>query len=138
MACGRRREIGTWLGFHTGAALAAEPAEASFALIDGCAAEPPLALFPQGEDRYPDRSATIIVECDSLVGGETVTLSGPGVDGICAVSPRGLRPGFWRECAHNHAQFPLGFDVLFVAGDTLMALPRSIAIAEEGSPCMSR
>jgi len=138
MAHGRRQEIGRWLAFHTGSTIAAEPAEASFALIDGRAEEPPLALFPVGEDRYPDRSVTIIVECASLSGGKMVTLSGPGINGTCTVAPLGLRPGFWRECADNHSLFPLGVDVLFVAGDELMALPRSTAISEEGSPCTSR
>jgi len=132
MAPERVTRLGGWLAFHTGAPLAASPESAAFALLWGAADEPKLARFPIGEDRYPDRSATIIVECKALHGGPRVLVAGPGIKTTRPIFPAGLRSGFWRECADNHELFPLGVDIVLAAGDSMMALPRSTAIQDGG------
>lgn len=114
-----------YVRFHTGAPSAASVESAQFAVLDGLASEPALAALDPGEDRFPDRSATAIVQCAAVTGGERVTLSGPGIKGMREVAPRGLRPSFWREVAANHARYPLGVDLLLVAGHQIVALPRS-------------
>jgi alpha-D-ribose 1-methylphosphonate 5-triphosphate synthase subunit PhnH len=40
----------------------------------------------------------------------------------------GVPLSFWEAMAENHAQFPLGVDVIFVSPDAIAALPRSTAI----------
>ena len=48
----------------------------------------------------------------------------------------GFAPSFWREVAANHARYPLGVDLLLVAGRDVMALPRSTAILDCREPLM--
>ncbi len=118
-----------WVAFHAGAPWAGSAGDARFALIRGDRDQPPLAAFAAGEDRYPDRSATVLVACESLSDGPRVALSGPGIAGERAVAPAGLRTGFWDEALHNHQRFPLGVDLILCAGDELLCLPRSTKIA---------
>ncbi len=108
---------GAWLRFHCGAALVEEPRRAAFAVIDGTETAPLLADFDPGTDQFPDRSTTIIVQCEALEGGE-------------GVAPAGLRPGFWAEVAANNAAYPLGVDLLLTHGDAVVGLPRSTHIGE--------
>lgn len=121
---------GAWLRFHCGAALVDDPARAVFAVIDGAATEPKLAAFNAGDDQFPDRSTTVVVQCAGLAGGETVTLEGPGIAGRRSLAPEGLRPGFWAEVASNAALYPLGVDLLLVHGAQALGLPRSTQIVE--------
>jgi alpha-D-ribose 1-methylphosphonate 5-triphosphate synthase subunit PhnH len=121
---------GAWLRFHCGAALVEDPASAAFAVIDGAMPEPKLAVFNPGDDQFPDRSTTVIVQCAALIGGEVVTLEGPGIAGTCEIAPSGLRPGFWAELAANAALYPCGVDLILSHGARLIGLPRSTQILE--------
>lgn len=121
---------GAWLRFHCGAALVDDPARAAFAVIDGATPEPTLAAFNAGDDQFPDRSTTVLVQCAGLEGGEAVTLEGPGIAGQRAVAPTGLRPDFWAEVEANAALYPLGVDLLLVHGAQVLGLPRSTQIVE--------
>lgn len=119
---------GAWLRFHCGAALVEEPGQAAFAVIDGAAPAPLLIEFNAGNDQFPDRSTTIIVQCAAFDGGEAVTMTGPGILGSRSIAPAGLRPGFWAEVAANNAAYPLGVDLLLSHGDAVLGLPRSTQI----------
>ena len=101
-------------------------------MIDGAGNTPKLADFSGGDDLFPDRSTTILVECTTLEGGEMVTLSGPGIPGTRTVAPKGLRAEFWAEVAANNALYPLGIDMLLVAGNRVMGLPRSTIVTSGG------
>lgn len=129
---GREGAAGAWLRFHAAAPLTAQPADASFAVIGGAESAPKLADFSVGDDLFPDRSTTILVECAALEGGEAVTLSGPGIPGTRTVAPQGLRAGFWAEVATNNALYPVGVDMLLVAGNRVMGLPRSTIVTVGG------
>lgn len=113
-----------WLAFHTGAPKASSPAEARFSVMSASLCRPLADLNP-GDDRYPDTSTTVLLLCESLSGGLPVTLTGPGLQTATLFAPRGIAPALWREIADNNAHFPLGVDVIFVAGSTFAALPRS-------------
>ncbi|KPF67529.1 hypothetical protein IP69_12445 [Bosea sp. AAP35] len=121
---------GAWLRFHCGAALVSEPGLAAFAVIDGASSAPLLADFNPGNDQFPDRSTTVIVQCTGLDGDEAVTLTGPGIANSRLISPAGLRPGFWAEVAANNDAYPLGVDLLLSHGDAVFGLPRSTRIGE--------
>ena len=114
------------LRFHCGSRRVADPADAAFAIV---AESDPFAIgqFDAGEERYPDRSATLVVQVAGLAGGVPVDLSGPGIDGVATVGPVGLPRGFWADWAANHARYPLGIDLILVSGAHLLALPRSVA-----------
>ncbi len=126
----RDGQAGAWLRFHCGAAIVTEPADAAFAVIDGATDAPLLAAFAVGEDQFPDRSATIFVQCAAFSGGPSVTLGGPGIDGERVIAPQGLRSGFWAEVAANAELYPLGIDLVLSCGDDVIGLPRSTQIAE--------
>ncbi len=121
---------GAWLRFHCGAALVDDPAAAAFAVIDGGSDAPLLSAFNAGDDQFPDRSTTVIVQCAALSGGAEVTLEGPGIAGTRAVSPAGLRPGFWAEVTANTALYPRGVDLILSHGSQVIGLPRSTQVLE--------
>jgi alpha-D-ribose 1-methylphosphonate 5-triphosphate synthase subunit PhnH len=102
----------------------APQAKASFALLAGPGA--PLAAFHQGTPEYPDRSATLIWQVESLAAERGTLLTGPGIRTGTRLMVGGLPADFWAQWGMNHRQFPLGVDVVFVTADRLAALPRSI------------
>lgn len=121
----RGTEAEDWIRFHCGCPLTGETGDAAFAVATQAAVSPPLAAFDQGDAKYPDRSTTLVLQIEALDGGPPVVLSGPGIKGERTVAPAGLPAGFWDQVETNHAQFQFGVDVLLVAGDRLMGLPRS-------------
>lgn len=118
-------DVASWLGFHCGSHLVADPAQAVFALIADTMAMRPLAAFPIGSEDYPDRSATVIIQVPSLSGGPELILSGPGIRDTIALAPAGLPPEFNMWLIDNNALFPCGVDVIFACGSRIVALPRS-------------
>jgi len=128
LAHGNEHPAAPWLAFHTGARTAAKVVDAQFAVLALGAAAPLLNDFAAGEDCYPDRSATLIVECRDFIYGTKVRLSGPGIRDTVEIAPRGLRPSFWTEMADNAVRFPLGVDVFLTAADSVIGLPRSSRI----------
>ncbi len=123
----RAGQAALWLRFHATVPLVTIPEAAGFAVLSGACDAPRLDAFHPGTDLYPDRAATLLIECDALEGGEPVELSGPGIPDRRRISPKGLRAGFWDEIRANHAHYPLGVDVVLVCGHAIMGLPRSSA-----------
>ncbi|ALN74589.1 phosphonate C-P lyase system protein PhnH [Aureimonas sp. AU20] len=119
-----------WLGFHTGASLVAAPGEAAFALLTLGSDPAGWGRFGIGTDAYPDRAATLILPVECLEGGAPLVLTGPGIETVRTIAPQGLPAGFLAARAGNRALFPRGHDLVLVAGDGLIALPRSTRIAE--------
>ena len=114
-----------YIRFHCGAPLVSSPDAASFAIVADPAAMPPLQDFNPGEEQYPDRSATLIVQVASLTDGQAFRLSGPGIETVIDVSAQGLPARFIADWRINHACYPTGVDVLLIAGRTIVGLPRS-------------
>ena len=110
-----------WLAFHTGAPIAGA-SECSFA-VGSWASLAPLQAYPLGTSRYPDRSATLIVECASLAPSGA-TLTGPGIkETACLSLPE-------TEAFRLNARlFPLGLDFIFTSGSHLAALPRTTQVS---------
>lgn len=119
-----------WLKFHTGAPIVAEPDKADFAFV--IASLPPLASFALGTDEYPDRSTTIILAVASLTSGPALTLRGPGIKQSANINPAGLGGDFLAQWQENQAQFPRGVDLLLVAPEGLIGLPRTTRITPGG------
>lgn len=115
-----------WLRFHCGCPLVETPISAAFACVLDPSAMPPLGSFNQGEPEYPDRSATLFIEVESLAEGTRVRLEGPGIDGRQDLNVRGLPQDFWDQWSRNTQSYPLGVDVYFVSGRRIAGLPRSV------------
>jgi alpha-D-ribose 1-methylphosphonate 5-triphosphate synthase subunit PhnH len=76
-----------------------------------------------GTAEYPDRSATLIVECESLEAAGA-RLTGPGIRGEARLDLPETEAFF-----ANARRFPLGLDFYFTAGDRVAALPRSTKVS---------
>ena len=119
-----------WLKFHTGAPIVADREEADFAFVT--TALPLLASFALGTDEYPDRSTTIVLAVPSLTAGPALTLRGPGIKETAIISPAGLGGDFLGQWAENQAQFPRGVDLLLVAPEGVIGLPRTTRLSLGG------
>ncbi|MCK5930845.1 MAG: phosphonate C-P lyase system protein PhnH [Fulvimarina manganoxydans] len=117
-----------WLAFHTGARIG-EPSEAQFAIVSRTSRKW-LERLPLGTLAYPDRSATVLVEVESLKDGHRFTLEGPGINGTSRIVLAGLLDDFAEFRKANHALFPCGLDLVFTCGSELLALPRSTIVTE--------
>jgi alpha-D-ribose 1-methylphosphonate 5-triphosphate synthase subunit PhnH len=122
------RSAATYLQFHCGAPIARSPQEARFALVADAAALPALDTFALGEDEYPDRSTTLVLQVADLAEGSGATLRGPGIQSIARLAVDGLPAGFWEQRAALQPLFPRGLDIVFACGSLLAAVPRSTMI----------
>lgn len=118
--------VQTWLRFHCSCPLTEDPSEAAFAIVVDPVSMPRLDLFNRGEDKYPDRSTSVIVQTSSLVSGPRVDIRGPGIrhrESICA---HPLPTDFWQQMHENSRDFQLGVDVALTAGTQMLGLPRTV------------
>ena len=122
-----------WLVFHTGAGASAKMKDAQFALIGDPATMPPLDRFAQGSQDYPDQSATLILQLESLSGGTPLTFEGPGVKTRNTLAPSGLPADFVPQWQANTKRFPLGVDLILTAPDAIACLPRTARLVEAES-----
>ena len=86
--------------------------------------------FALGTPDYPDRSVTLFLPVRSFTSGAPLALTGPGIETERTIAPAGLPAGFLPVMAQNQASFPLGFDLVLVAGGEALALPRTTRIRE--------
>jgi alpha-D-ribose 1-methylphosphonate 5-triphosphate synthase subunit PhnH len=114
-------EIRAWVAFHTSAPLV-ERGAAAFA-VGTWEALLPLDGYPLGTAQYPDRSATLIVECETLTAGGA-RLAGPGVNGEAWLGLPSTD-----AFADNARLFPLGLDFFLTSGDRVAAVPRSTKVS---------
>lgn len=125
-------DVAKWLKFHTGAPVIADQSVCSFALVGDAPALPGFDRFAFGSNEYPDRSTTVILQVESLTTGMALELRGPGIDGA-AVLQATLKPADLLErLAINAALFPRGIDVVLVADDAIVAIPRTTRLAAKG------
>lgn len=85
--------------------------------------------FPVGTHVDPHMSTTMLIEVDSLTGGEPWRIAGPGVGPNGAIlAPIGLPEIFPSAWARNNSLYPLGIDVILTAGELCACLPRSVKL----------
>lgn len=126
-------DVVKWLKFHTGAPVVQDTSIAGFALIGDGAALPSLERFALGTSEYPDRSTTVILQVDSLDAGRGFELRGPGIDGVAKLKAS-ITPSDLFERLHvNEALFPRGIDVVLVADDAVVAIPRTTRVVSKES-----
>jgi alpha-D-ribose 1-methylphosphonate 5-triphosphate synthase subunit PhnH len=119
-----------WLKFHCGCPSVSSPSAAAFAFISNGNSLPSLDRFSVGRDEYPEKSATLIIQVEDFVSGETRDLRGPGIESVEHLSVQGLSKEFWPFWRINHGLFPLGVDLLLTSGSEMVALPRTTEIGE--------
>jgi len=122
--------VGGWISFHCGAPITTDIAMAHFALAANPLALPCFSEFAIGNDRYPDRSATLILQADAIYASGQ-RLAGPGIDGSVSLGFEPFPENFWNEFARNHTLFPRGVDVILAGPRCVAALPRSTRVQAE-------
>jgi alpha-D-ribose 1-methylphosphonate 5-triphosphate synthase subunit PhnH len=125
-------EVAKWLKFHTSAPVVTDPSICSFALIGNAEELPALDRFSFGSNEYPDRSTTLILQVESLREGLAFELRGPGIDGTAVLQARIEPLDLFARLAINATLFPRGVDVVLVADDAIVAIPRTTRLVAEG------
>jgi alpha-D-ribose 1-methylphosphonate 5-triphosphate synthase subunit PhnH len=123
----RVRRAGPYFRFHTGCALVERPQQADFAFLAGHELRE-LEDFSCGSDEYPERSATLVLQVQSLHNGDGWTLAGPGIRGTARLAVGGLPERFVEQWKRNAARFPRGVDVFLTCGEVACGLPRTTRI----------
>lgn len=115
-----------WVAFHSGAPIA----ERESAMFLMALSLPDLSALRTGTDEAPESSATVVLQVEGFGSGGRFRLAGPGLREPDVIAIEGLPSRFAELWQQNHALFPRGVDLILCAGDTLMALPRSVSVEE--------
>jgi alpha-D-ribose 1-methylphosphonate 5-triphosphate synthase subunit PhnH len=121
-------EIVKFVKFHSGAAFTDVLADATFVISSAPEKLPFFEDFAQGTHEYPDRSSTLILQVADLTNSGNIVLKGPGIAAQTVLKAAELDDVFWHNLSINHARYPLGVDVIFVAKGKIAAIPRSTHI----------
>lgn len=125
--------VAKWIKFHTSAPVISRSSVCSFALIADAGTLPGFEQFSFGTAEYPDRSTTLIMQVASLTAGPAYELRGPGIDGTAVLRATIDMPDFLDRLALNATLFPRGIDLVLVADDMVVAIPRTTRLtAKEG------
>jgi alpha-D-ribose 1-methylphosphonate 5-triphosphate synthase subunit PhnH len=125
-------DVARWLKFHCGAPIVADSSICHFALIADARALPDLDRFALGSNEYPDRSTTLILQVASLTQGPAYELRGPGIDGSAVLNTTVEPKDLFDRLDVNATLFPRGIDVVLVADDAIVAIPRTTRLAAHG------
>ena len=128
----RQDDVVAWLRFHRSVRVTDRPEEAVFALSASPDGLPSLDSFCQGDPRYPDRSATILL--GGMNFGEDArrfTASGPGIEGSKTFRCS-LTDGLLGQIDENWHGFQLGVDLLLSDGERFAGLPRTTRLVPAG------
>ncbi|MCL2635011.1 MAG: phosphonate C-P lyase system protein PhnH [Betaproteobacteria bacterium] len=109
---------------------ASSPESAQFVVLPGIC--PPDFQPMLGSLENPEQGATLIVVAERLAAGAGLRLSGPGIDGAASVAVQGIDPLWWQKREQWNAGFPLGVDMIVVAGRQVLGLPRTVRIDTKG------
>ncbi|HER25883.1 MAG TPA: phosphonate C-P lyase system protein PhnH [Rhodospirillales bacterium] len=117
-----------YLRFHVGCPITGTPSQAAFAVMTTRSDSTALEAMPLGTAEYPDRSATIIVESDDLIGNTGPRFTGPGIEHYRRFEIAETPDDLWPRIADNSLLFPRGLDWIFVSSTHIAALPRSTKV----------
>lgn len=109
----------------------ASPEKAQFVVCQGQC--PPDFLPALGSLENPEQGATLILIADSFAAGVRVHLSGPGIPDETAVCMQGIDPTWWQKREQWNSGFPMGVDMIVVAGRQVLGLPRTTRLTAKGA-----
>ncbi len=121
-------QVREYLRFHCGCLLTARAKDAQFALIADAQSVPPPEQFELGTDEEPERSATLIIQVETLSPEGELKLTGPGIEAARRLHIAPFPPAFFQQVVLNQSLFPRGLDFVFASSSRIAALPRSTRI----------
>lgn len=83
-----------------------------------------------GDMLFPDTGASIVIGC-ALGRGQSLLLTGPGIQTEQVLQVDGIAPAFW-DIRQRTTRYPLGWDVYLIDGNRVAGLPRTTTIKVEG------
>lgn len=113
-------------------AIRATPQQAQFIVMPGDRTpdfEPAL-----GSLENPQLGASLILCAAAFNRGTALRLSGPGIATETVLSTTGIDPVWWSLRRQWNISFPLGVDMLLVAGRQVVSIPRTTQIIMKGTP----
>ncbi|MFT5719773.1 MAG: alpha-D-ribose 1-methylphosphonate 5-triphosphate synthase subunit PhnH [Motiliproteus sp.] len=125
------------LHFHTGMPITDEPADALFAVAspDEITA---MSAFSIGSSEYPETGCTLILQVSSVAAASatesstslptTLRLSGPGIATEKLICIADLNAVLIDYLTERPDAFPLGIDLIFVAEQALVCIPRTTQV----------
>ena len=100
------------------------PETARYVAVNG--KQPPCFMPAIGSLESPEFGATLLVAVDALGrGAQSISLSGPGIDGECQLQFDGLHADWLIQRGEWVSAFPLGVDLLLIDARRIVALPRT-------------
>jgi len=105
--------------------------KAQFVLYPGQC--PPDFVPSLGSLENPEQGATLILIADSLAAGARMHLSGPGIRDETAVCIQGIDPTWWQKREQWNSSFPMGVDMIVLAGRQVLGLPRTTRLTAKGA-----
>lgn len=117
-----------WLRFHTNAPYIRLKNYSMFALCTHAESLEDPGLFNPGTIESPDVSTTLIVQTKGISDAGRIRLSGPGIKSQKFLQLNGITDEFMRHRSTLCLSYPLGVDMIFVHGRTLVALPRTTQV----------
>lgn len=126
-------EVLSWLRFHTGAPVVAEPAMAMFAVVGPRTGEAALTALSIGTAEYPERSATVVLQLERSLAGPSLRLSGPGIETEARLDAAALPASVLSILARNRALYPLGLDLVVAGSAEVTCIPRSSLVEPTGA-----
>lgn len=109
----------------------ASPEKAQFVIYAGQC--PPDFVPALGSLENPEQGATLILIAESLATGASLHLTGPGIPDKAAVSIQGVDPAWWQKRERWNSGFPMGVDMIVVAGRQVLGLPRTTRLTAKGA-----
>ncbi|CAH0530297.1 phosphonate C-P lyase system protein PhnH [Vibrio hippocampi] len=127
------------LRFYCGSPLTTSCEQSAFAVIsavDIATFDWQSAVFNLGTEEYPDQSTTVVVEIEDQMMGQTVSLSGPGIERSHSLELGGAPAEFiqFLQQRQERFPFPLGIDLILVSQRQVVAIPRTTKV--KVMPCM--
>ena len=88
--------------------------------------------FALGSNEYPDRSTTLILQVESLTQGPASSCAAPASTAARSLQASIEPSDLFERLAINATLFPRGIDVVLVADDAVVAMPRTTRLVAQG------
>ncbi|RJG47680.1 phosphonate C-P lyase system protein PhnH [Motilimonas pumila] len=114
------------LAFHCQAPLVVAE-QADFAVVDG-QEEVAMSSFKAGTHLLPETNCTLVIQTNGFHHGPLYRLTGPGIEHHKHVQLGYLSPTITEHLIAPKQAFPLGLDLIFCAGEDIIAIPRTTKV----------